>query len=132
MGILTGQLSLYLLHTDWKKCYSYKKSDALYKLRVLNHSWLKDVEKQARWTTHSDNFIFTLVLFLIFNLLEQIYLTFNCFLVISHWSDSDKDWGFASFISLWKYHEPGNGYFKDGTLIVEVEFDEIYATKVQP
>ncbi|KAI9182172.1 hypothetical protein LWI28_022756 [Acer negundo] len=74
-----------------------RKVYADFKLRVVDHSWLKKDEKQ-----------------------------------VSHWFDSNRDCGFSNFISIKELHEAGNGYLHDDTLIVEVEFDVISVTKVQP
>ncbi|KAI9181082.1 hypothetical protein LWI28_011251 [Acer negundo] len=51
---------------------------------------------------------------------------------VSHWFDSNQDCGFSNFVPIKELHEAGNGYLKDDTLIVEVEFDVISITKVQP
>ena len=52
----TAKLSLYLLLADWKSVIpSTRKVYVEYKQRILNHSWLKDVEKQGEPLSH-DNF----------------------------------------------------------------------------
>ncbi|KAL5862144.1 hypothetical protein ACOSQ3_003428 [Xanthoceras sorbifolium] len=48
---------------------------------------------------------------------------------VSHWFDSKEGWGYKNLKPLKDINELFNGYLKDDTLIVEVEFDIISSTK---
>ena len=61
-------LSLYLWLSDWKSVMPKRKVYAEYRLRVVDHSRLKKVEKQGELLMKL--FPVTHVLILIFNLLE--------------------------------------------------------------
>ncbi|KAL5794822.1 hypothetical protein ACOSP7_003416 [Xanthoceras sorbifolium] len=50
---------------------------------------------------------------------------------VSHWFDSKEGWGYKNLKPLKDINELFNGYLKDDTLIVEVEFDIISSTKVR-
>ncbi|KAL5795031.1 hypothetical protein ACOSP7_003625 [Xanthoceras sorbifolium] len=51
---------------------------------------------------------------------------------VSHWFDSKEGWGYKNIKPLEDINELFNGYLKDDTLIVEVEFDVISSTNVRP
>ena len=70
-------LSLYIWLSDWKSVIPKRKVYAEYRLRVVDHFGSKKVEKQGE--SLMKLFPVTNVLILIFNLLEQLCVTLNCF-----------------------------------------------------
>ncbi|KAK0592829.1 hypothetical protein LWI29_026234 [Acer saccharum] len=85
-------LSLYMKLADWGRVLPKRKVYAEYKLRVLDHRGVKNVERACR-----------------------------------HWFNSEEGTGY-DFMLLKDIYKLSNGYLKDDTLTVHVEFGVISVT----